>query len=101
MSKQQLPHSSEEHDELQSLTADLGRWVETETGKSFTKSIEDTGMPGFAMHILMDCTQTNPTQLPQAMNTIFVLGAKYMRGWMEKRQAEALPPMPKKDINNG
>jgi len=85
--EQQLPHSQEEHDELNHLTGDLGSWLETETGLAFKESIEDTGMPGFAMHVLMDCTRTDPTQLPAAMNTIFILGAKYMRSWMEKRQA--------------
>ena len=86
-SGKQLPHHQDEHDELQQLTGDLGRWIETDTGIAFRESIEDTGMPGFAMHVLMDCTRTDPSQLPQAMNTIFLLGAKYMRQWMEKRQA--------------
>jgi len=89
----QLPHDQGEHDELQHLIADLAKWFESPTGQEFKTSTEDTGMPGFAMHLLMDTVQSDPSELPMTMTTAFMLGAKFMRHWMNKKQAEPLPDL--------
>jgi hypothetical protein len=89
----QLPHDQSEHDELQHLIADLARWFESPTGQAFKTSSEDTGMPGFSMHLLMDTVQSDPGELPMTMTTAFMLGAKFMRQWMIARQSEPLPDL--------
>jgi hypothetical protein len=87
----QPPHQPDEHEQVQLLVDNVNAWFEMPTGQAFKQVTEDRGLPTLVYHMLKDFATEDPTQIPQAVTTAFMIGAKFMREWMNERQAEPLP----------